>query len=263
MPVPSSGAISLNDFHVEAGGTSGTQCSINDADIRGLIGKGSGSQMAFNEWYGASAGIFSNTVNLTLSRTTTGNTDIKGNFTATGYQYQLSVGSWNSLSGGQYNSANRLIGNFNATQTSIPTSNYNPMGAISGTTYDSIFFVSQTTTNLQGVTGSTSQYIQFQYVSRATSGNGNGVPVYSSSASTPTNWTALNLTFTYGGTNYNWTWTRTNASDMGSFINMDFTFGQAESVGYMVQYFANNGKHFTGNNTSGVQTITGAKFTLT
>ena len=28
MPVPSSGVISLNDFHVEAGGTSGTQCSI-------------------------------------------------------------------------------------------------------------------------------------------------------------------------------------------------------------------------------------------
>ena len=263
MALQTSGAISLNDIHVEAGGTSGTQASINDADIRGLIGKSSGSQMSFNEWYGASAGLWSNPVNLTLSRTTTGNTDIKGNFTATGYQYQLSVGSWNSLSGGQYNSANRLIGNFNATQTSIPTSNYNPMGAISGTTYDSIFFVSQTTTNLQGVTGSTSQYIQFQYVSRATSGNGNGVPVYSSSASTPTNWTALNLTFTYGGTNYNWTWTRTNASDMGSFINMDFTFGQAESVGYMVQYFANNGKHFTGNNTSGVQTITGAKFTLT
>lgn len=55
MPVPSSGAISLNDFHVEAGGTSGTQCSINDADIRGLISKGSGVTMSFNEWYGASS----------------------------------------------------------------------------------------------------------------------------------------------------------------------------------------------------------------
>ena len=56
MPVPSSGAISLNDFHVEAGGTSGTQCSLNDTDIRALIGKGSGVAMSFNEWYGASAG---------------------------------------------------------------------------------------------------------------------------------------------------------------------------------------------------------------
>ena len=55
MPVPSSGAISLNNFHTEAGGTSGTQCTINDSDIRGLIGKSSGAQMAFNEWYGASS----------------------------------------------------------------------------------------------------------------------------------------------------------------------------------------------------------------
>lgn len=55
MPVPGSGAISLNEFHVEAGGSSGTQCSINDSDIRGLIGKSSGVQMSFNEWYGASA----------------------------------------------------------------------------------------------------------------------------------------------------------------------------------------------------------------
>ena len=55
MPVPSSGAISLNQFHVEAGGSSGTQCSINDADIRALIGKASGATMSFSEWYGASA----------------------------------------------------------------------------------------------------------------------------------------------------------------------------------------------------------------
>ena len=54
MALQTSGAISLNDIHVEAGGTTGTQASINDADIRGLISKGSGVQMSFNEWYGAS-----------------------------------------------------------------------------------------------------------------------------------------------------------------------------------------------------------------
>ena len=59
MAIPGSGAISLNDFHVEAGGTSGTQCSINDSDIRGLISKSSGAQMSFNEWYGASATVTS------------------------------------------------------------------------------------------------------------------------------------------------------------------------------------------------------------
>lgn len=54
MPLQSSGAISLNQIHVEAGGTSGTTASINDADIRALIGKASGVQMSFSEWYGAS-----------------------------------------------------------------------------------------------------------------------------------------------------------------------------------------------------------------
>lgn len=56
MALQSSGAISLNDIHVEAGGTSGTQASINDSDIRGLINKASGASMSFSEWYGASSG---------------------------------------------------------------------------------------------------------------------------------------------------------------------------------------------------------------
>ncbi len=55
MALQTSGAISLNDIHVEAGGTTGTQASTNDTDIRGLISKSSGAQMAFNEWYGASS----------------------------------------------------------------------------------------------------------------------------------------------------------------------------------------------------------------
>jgi len=57
MAVPSSGQISLNDFHVEAGGTSGSACTLNDADIRGLISKGSGAAMNFGEWYGASGSV--------------------------------------------------------------------------------------------------------------------------------------------------------------------------------------------------------------
>ena len=54
MALQSSGVISLNDLHVEAGGSSGTACTINDSDIRGLISKGSGVSMNFAEWYGAS-----------------------------------------------------------------------------------------------------------------------------------------------------------------------------------------------------------------
>jgi len=62
MALPTSGAISLNQMHVEAGGSSGTIASINDADIRALIGKGSGATMSFNEWYGASSALDTQTV---------------------------------------------------------------------------------------------------------------------------------------------------------------------------------------------------------
>lgn len=59
MALQSSGAISLNDIHIEAGGSSGTLCTINDSDIRGLIGKTSGATSSFNEFYGASSVSYS------------------------------------------------------------------------------------------------------------------------------------------------------------------------------------------------------------
>ncbi len=52
MPLPSSGQITINQIHVEAGGGSGSQAAINDADIRSMIGKSSAAQNAFNEYYG-------------------------------------------------------------------------------------------------------------------------------------------------------------------------------------------------------------------
>ena len=59
MALQTSGAISLGDIHVEASGSGyafASTSSLNDSDIRGLIGKASGAQMSFSEWYGASAG---------------------------------------------------------------------------------------------------------------------------------------------------------------------------------------------------------------
>jgi hypothetical protein len=55
MALQSSGAISLNDMHLEVGGSSGSQVSLNDSDIRDLISKSSGAQSSFSEFYGASA----------------------------------------------------------------------------------------------------------------------------------------------------------------------------------------------------------------
>lgn len=255
MALQTSGAISLNDIHVEAGGTSGTQASINDADIRGLIGKSSGAQMSFNEWYGASAGIFSNTVNLTLTRTNLGNTDFKGNFTLTGYSFNLSVQNWNNLNG---SSMGNRIGNFSASDTTVPSSGLNPMGVINGTTYDCMSFLYAQTTNTVFTPGSRSSSLTFWHNNRG----GSVYPTWSATNSQPTNWTALNLTFTYGGTNYDWTWTR--ASHVLSWGAIDFTFSGATSQGYYNLAFSDSGSTvFTGNNSSTTQTITGAKFTLT
>jgi len=55
MPLQSSGAISLDAIHQEAGGSANSSCTINDSDIRDMIDKSDGATMAFNEWYGASS----------------------------------------------------------------------------------------------------------------------------------------------------------------------------------------------------------------
>tara|TARA_Y100000361_G_scaffold154101_1_gene178158 strand:- start:1546 stop:2364 length:819 start_codon:yes stop_codon:yes gene_type:complete len=56
VSLTNSGQISLDDIHVEAGGTSGTEAGINDSDIRALISASSEAEMAFDDFYGASSG---------------------------------------------------------------------------------------------------------------------------------------------------------------------------------------------------------------
>ena len=51
MGLQTTGAISLNQIHIEAGGSSGTTSSLNDEDIRLLADRYSGS-IAFNQCYG-------------------------------------------------------------------------------------------------------------------------------------------------------------------------------------------------------------------
>ena len=60
MPLASSGSLTLNEIHVEAGGTSGTACTINDSDIRGLqpgagktINTNSGTAIEIADFHGA------------------------------------------------------------------------------------------------------------------------------------------------------------------------------------------------------------------
>ena len=60
MALQTSGAISLNEIHIEVGGTSGTTCSLNDSDIRNIteasgktINNTLGTTIDFNNFYGA------------------------------------------------------------------------------------------------------------------------------------------------------------------------------------------------------------------
>ena len=55
MATPASGAISLNQNHVAAGGAAGTACTINDADIRLIAGVGNGATASFSTYYNRAA----------------------------------------------------------------------------------------------------------------------------------------------------------------------------------------------------------------
>lgn len=83
MALQSSGQISLNDLHVEAGGTTGTQASMNDSDIRGLVSAAANSQMTFSSFYGASA-----VSNWSATMTVASNTYAK----LTSYGYSVAYG---------------------------------------------------------------------------------------------------------------------------------------------------------------------------
>lgn len=56
MPLPSAGnSLSLNQLHIEAGGTSETECSLNDSDIRTIIGVSAAGSQNIQQYYGLSA----------------------------------------------------------------------------------------------------------------------------------------------------------------------------------------------------------------
>lgn len=55
MALQASGLITLDDLHVEAGGTSGTLCSLNDSDIRDIIGVSDDGSQNIQQYYGQSS----------------------------------------------------------------------------------------------------------------------------------------------------------------------------------------------------------------
>lgn len=115
MALQTSGAISLNEIHLEAGGSSGTTASINDADIRGLIGKGSGVTMSFNEWYGASSSIDQDTITVGYRAPSGYLTGAYGYEGAPFYTGSMSNGLWD----GGYYPAGAYFGSFSYTTSNV------------------------------------------------------------------------------------------------------------------------------------------------
>lgn len=95
MTLPTSGPINVNEIHVEAGGTSGTAASMNDADIRGLIDKASGAAQNIAEYYGASSILDTQTVTVELFDTK----DVSGAGYFSGVAGAISDGTSNIYSG--------------------------------------------------------------------------------------------------------------------------------------------------------------------
>ena len=96
MATPSSGAISLDQINVEAGGSSGSTISINDVQIRFLDSKSANATSSFDDFYGIEAGggimsvggsvtTTSETVNYQLITTTTANRGFLGTGSTSDY----------------------------------------------------------------------------------------------------------------------------------------------------------------------------------
>lgn len=263
MALQSSGAISLNDIHIEAGGSSGTQASINDADIRQMISKSSGAQASFSEYYGASSSILTLNVSLKLTRQnrTTSTCDYKGNCynTLTGYYYYLNIADWNSLSfaTGQQNPKSYL-GTFPSNATSVASTYDNFLGSTGGTTYNSVYWTFTTTTDVNNGVESFSSSMELKDVGGSTSYA--HYPAYNSNTAMPTGWTNMNVSFSYGGTNYSWDFARSGSN----ITHVDFSFGGNVSQGWTPIYLPTSGaSSFIGAGNSTAITITGATITIT
>jgi len=101
MPAPRTGAISLDDIHVAAGGTSGTSCSINDLDIKTMLNRQEHQTItqSFDDYYGASSQFYfvsgdeTVTANSDMFDTQVGIEDATGSPVAAYTQIDITFGS--------------------------------------------------------------------------------------------------------------------------------------------------------------------------
>ena len=200
MALPASGnSISLNQMHIEVGGTSGTTCSLNDSDIRALISKGSGVTMAFNEWFGASASVADYSTTLT-----SGHTSVT---TTVGYSSYVNAAKGfltTSASQPMFGTSTNNIGSLSS------TSNTNYFG---GNTIHGLAMLGATTST----TGTIYLYV-------ATLNISNSDTSFKEVVINGTTYTRSNATYsstTYGGfaySSWNWSGVQANLSDSSATI---------------------------------------------
>ena len=220
MALATSGALTLDQIHVEAGGTTGTTCSLNDSDIRGLtaasgrtINSTLGTNIDFADFYGASSvsTILSWTGSLNVEKTTvrqlTGY-DGKGNpiYTTLGVKYSMTLNNWNSLSNNSgTNSVATWLHTGSASATSPGSTNF--MGALhANVPYDLARF---TWTNIVYNSGNLSRTALIQFF-KLNSGSTAHYPAWDANAAAPTGWSNFKLEFTHGGTTYTWNYSRSS-----------------------------------------------------
>lgn len=212
MALPASGnSLSLNQMHIEVGGSSGTTCSLNDADIRGLISKSSGVAMAFNEWFGASASVADYSTTLTAGHTSVTTT----------------IG---------YSSSTSAARGFLTTSASLPMfgTTTNNIGSLSSTS-NTNYFGGNTLhgISLLGTVGYTTGTI---YLHVATSGQSNSDTSFKEIVINGTTYTRSSATYsstTYssGGNTFDysgWSWSGVQAN----LNNSSTTFGNFGSSSY-------------------------------
>ena len=144
MALPTSGnSISLNQIHIEAGGSSATTCSLNDSDIRGLtaaagytINSTLGTAIDFGDFFGASGAAADVSLTMTIggaSSTSTvqyvGTTRIRYRGYDNSGTYDSSVTSFGSLSTSSFtnyfggNTINEIY-NFGTSYSSVSSGPY-------------------------------------------------------------------------------------------------------------------------------------------
>lgn len=267
MALPTSGQLDLNAIHVEAGGTSGSACTINDTDIRGLIGKSSGAEMAFNEWYGASAA--SGTVTYLGRSGTTTSQFGNGYRTLSSGTKLVVVVSIQNFSGSSNTAAapsNVYCGGVNMTKAVGPGGHYATSGGFANRgTQSSIWYLETTqsgSTLISGTSGGSGSYYNYAYTYEI-SGYTSNTPYATASAnnqgsaalsdSITVDGQSGGVTFVVGGMVYPGTVNMTNGltiDKQDSFTYATFFVSHKESIGsgnttYTVTKTTNTGANST------------------